>query len=222
VEVLVRNSGVHWLGRQQWMRSKAIGWLFYGRGGIGPAGVSVVVQRPNWFCKLPRPIQDWWGPRAMRPAAAPWLKPRIQNVPIHTGRSLVHARVEGERLRIRWNDASERAWDHVLLGTGYRVNIARYPFFCPEVLERIDLVDGYPRLDAGFETSLPGLHFLGAPAAWSFGPLMKFVAGTEFASQALRRRILQAKKPQFVFRRNAEGLQPGKFEFETKPHRLKS
>jgi hypothetical protein len=130
--------------------------------------------------------------------------------------------VEGERLRIRWNDASERAWDHVLLGTGYRVNIARYPFFCPEVLERIDLVDGYPRLDAGFETSLPGLHFLGAPAAWSFGPLMKFVAGTEFASQALRRRILQAKKPQFVFRRNAEGLQPGKFEFETKPHRLKS
>jgi hypothetical protein len=203
------------------MRSKAIGGMFYGRGGIGPAGVSLVVQRPNWFRKLPRPIQNWWGLRAMRPAAALWLKSRTENVPIHTGRSLVQAQVEGERLRVGWNDASARAWDQVILGTGYRVNIALYPFFSREVLERIDLVDGYPRLDAGFETSLPGLHFLGAPAAWSFGPLMKFVAGTEFAAQALRRRILEAKRPQQVSRRNREGVPLPTLGLESRPHRSK-
>ena len=82
---------------------------------------------------------------------------------------------------------------HVVLGTGYRIDVRQYPFLSSEVLERMDIVDGYPRLADGFETSLPRLHIVGAPAAWSFGPLMKFVAGTEFASPALRSRVLQAK-----------------------------
>lgn len=219
VEVSVRNSSVHWLGRQQRIRAKAIGWMLYGPGGIGPAGVSLVIQRPDLFRRLPRPIQNWWGTRAMRPAGAHWLKPRTQNVPIHTKRFATQVRVEGERLRIHLNDKTDRAADHVVLGTGYRVNVALYPFLSPEVLEQINLVDGYPRLDAGFETSSPGLHFVGAPAAWSFGPLMRFVAGTEFASRALRRRILQAKRPQFVFHQGTNGLQLESLGFETKPHR---
>jgi len=36
---------------------------------------------------------------------------------------------------------------------------------------------------------VPGLHILGAPAAWSFGPLLQFVSGARFASLALLRRI---------------------------------
>jgi hypothetical protein len=62
----------------------------------------------------------------------------------------------------------------------------------------LELIDGYPRLDAGFESSLPGLHFLGAPAAWSFGPLMRFVAGTEFVSPALTKRIREVTKRSLV------------------------
>ena len=33
--------------------------------------------------------------------------------------------------------------------------------------------------------------FLGAPAAYSFGPLVRFVAGTEFAARALARSIAE-------------------------------
>ena len=47
--------------------------------------------------------------------------------------------------------------------------------------------NGYPVLREGLETSVPGLHILGAPAAWSFGPLMQFVSGTTYASGALTR-----------------------------------
>jgi hypothetical protein len=36
---------------------------------------------------------------------------------------------------------------------------------------------------------VPGLHFVGAPAAWSFGPVMRFVSGTHFAARALARGI---------------------------------
>ncbi len=82
----------------------------------------------------------------------------------------------------------------MVLGTGYRINVALYPFLSSEVVDNVERVGGYPRLDGGFESSLAGLHFLGAPAAWSFGPLMRFVAGTEFAVPALTRRILHATK----------------------------
>ena len=50
-------------------------------------------------------------------------------------------------------------------------------------------VGGYPQLNDGFESSVAGLHFLGAPAAWSFGPLMRFVAGADFATRSLARSV---------------------------------
>jgi cation diffusion facilitator CzcD-associated flavoprotein CzcO len=209
--------------------------MFYGAGEIGSAGASLIIQRPNLFRRLPRRIQQGWSARAMRPAVAQWLKSRVHTIALRTEHFPVQSRVKGERLRVRLNDGTERLVDHVILGTGYHVNIALYPFLPPELLERIELRDGYPRLDAGFETSVPGLHFLGAPAAWSFGPLMRFVAGTEFVSLALRQRILQAKKCQlFSPHGRNEGFQsyvaqpfraawcgansPALHAFETAPH----
>ena len=193
-EVLIRNSSLHWLRHDSWKHAKAIAWMFYGSADVGPAGISLLVQRPNWFRRLPRRVQNWWGRRAIRPAVSQRLEGRTRCMLIQTGRFPVQTRVERERLRVRLNDGSERVVDHVVLGTGYRINVALYPFLSAELLNRLELVDGYPRLDAGFESSLPGLHFLGAPAAWSFGPLMRFVAGTEFVSPALSKRIRQATK----------------------------
>ena len=105
------------------------------------------------------------------------------------GRWITSAAEAGDRVRVALSDGTARAVDHVLLGTGYRVDISRYPFLAPALLESIRRTDGYPQLDAGFECSVPGLHFVGAPAAWSFGPLMRFVTGSRFAARALLRRI---------------------------------
>jgi FAD-dependent urate hydroxylase len=198
VEVLIRKSTLRWLGHRQWMHHKAINWMFYGRGDVGPAGLSIMVQHPNFFRRLPRALQTRWGARAIRPAVSHRLMSRTRDVPIHHNRFVVEARVQGERLRVRLDDGTDRTVDHVILGTGYRVNVARYPFLSPAVLERLDIVDGYPRLNRGFETSLPGLHMLGAPAAWSFGPLMRFVAGTEFVAPALTRSIVRARRRDLV------------------------
>jgi len=75
--------------------------------------------------------------------------------------------------------------DHILLGTGYHVDIFKYEFLTPELVRSIHCCNGYPRLKEGLETSVPGLHVIGAPAAWSFGPLMQFVSGTHYTSRAL-------------------------------------
>jgi hypothetical protein len=56
-------------------------------------------------------------------------------------------------------------------------------------LKQLETVDGFPVLNRGLESSIPGLHFLGKPAAWSFGPLLGFVSGAEFASNELIRSI---------------------------------
>jgi len=78
--------------------------------------------------------------------------------------------------------------DHVLLGTGFRIDVSQLELLSPELVAGLSLVDGYPVLDKGFQSSVPGLHFVGAPAAWSFGPLMRFVAGTGFTARVLARR----------------------------------
>jgi FAD-dependent urate hydroxylase len=198
VSVLIRNPAMHWLGRdRQWLHSNAIRWMLYGRGDIGPAGISLFVQHPMLFRKLPRRVQDWWGPRAIRPAVFDRLMANT-DVSIHTSRFPIDARVEGSRLRVHVNDGTDRAVDHVVLGTGYRVDVSRYAFLSPALVQHVKVVNGYPVLDGGFETSLSGLHILGAPAARSFGPLMRFVAGTEFAGRALARRVRRATKRSLV------------------------
>jgi thioredoxin reductase len=197
VEVLIRNSVLHWVG-DEWLHTLPIAWMFYGRGDVGPAGLSRIVQHPHLFRRLPRRIQTWWGKRAVRPAASYWVRPRATGVTIRVDRFPVQAQPRQDRLHIRLNDGSERVVDHAVLGTGYRIHVARYPFLSPQIVERLDLVNGYPRLDRGFETSLPSLHFVGAPAAWSFGPLMRFVAGTPFAARSVARRISAAKNRRTV------------------------
>ncbi len=133
-EVLIRNSSLHWLRHDSWKHAKAIAWMFYGSADVGPAGISLLVQRPNWFRRLPRRVQNWWGRRAIRPAVSQRLEGRTRGMLIQTGRFPVQTRVERERLRVRLNDGSERVVDHVVLGTGYRINVALYPFLSAELL----------------------------------------------------------------------------------------
>jgi thioredoxin reductase len=130
-------------------------------------------------------LKDRIRTRAVRSAGAPWLMPRLRDVKISTGRTVVLANeVDGE-VRLLLDDDTERRVDHVLMATGYRVNIAKYRFLAPELVREVRQLDGYPDVTAGFATSVPGLHFIGATAARKFGPLMYFVTGTEFASREL-------------------------------------
>lgn len=192
VEVVMQEPVVNWLWKKSWLHIfKAVSRIMYAAPDVGPAFVSHLIAAPNLFRRLPRQLQDWLEVRSIRPASAAWLKPRLEDVLITTGRTIVTAVPAGDRLKITLDDGSRRDVDHLLLATGYRVDISRYSFLSEDILASIKQINGYPKLREGFETSVPGLHFLGAPAAWSFGPLLRFVAGTEFAARALTRRILE-------------------------------
>ena len=190
VEVIVRAPSVHWLGwRARLQKIGPLGKLLYSPFDIGPAGVSRIVALPDLVQQFPRSIQNRFRKRALRPAGARWLIPRFAAITITSGRSIASAVDLKGRVRLQLDDGSSREADHVLLGTGYRVDVTRYPFLAPELAQSVVHVDGFPKLSSAFECSVPGLHFLGAPSAWTFGPLMFFVCGTDFAARRLTRHI---------------------------------
>lgn len=194
VEVVGRSHRIHWL--QGWASmalhhrlGSAIRSTLYAPTDVGPAVISQLMARPDLLRRLPRAVQTKLRKRSVRPAGARWLVQRLQEVPIRLGRAVTSVALVGDQVKVRTDDGSERTVDHVLLGTGYRVDISKYKFLAPELLQSIRALNGYPVLQDGLETSVEGLHILGAPAAWSFGPLMQFVSGTHYASRSLARRI---------------------------------
>jgi len=76
-------------------------------------------------------------------------------------------------VRLCLDDGSERTADRLLLGTGYRVDVGRYDFLDAALVNAIQTIDGCPVLSQAFESSVEGLHFLGAAAAASAGPGMR-------------------------------------------------
>jgi len=192
VEIFVRDPQVRWLIRRWHHRIGVLSRLAYAPPDVGPAFVSWLVALPQVFRLMPRKLQDRLARRSVRAAGSAWLVPRLQDVPIATDRSVAEAARANGHVRLRLDDGETRTVDHILLATGYRVDVAKYPFLSPRLVERIRQVGGYPRLDHGFETNVPGLHFVGAPAAWSMGPLMRFVAGADFAAHSVARGVMSA------------------------------
>lgn len=196
VEVLVRASRIYFLRRAHGFlhRLGPVTRLLFAPAEVGPAGVSRLVSEPSWYRRLPRALQDRFSVRSLRPAGAAWLEPRLEEVSIRISTPVESARELNGGVELMLADGARCHCDHVLLATGYRVDITNYPFLPPQLLERVDRVGGYPRLSRGFESSLRGLYFLGAPSAWSYGPLMRFVAGTEFAAPVLTRAVIGRKR----------------------------
>lgn len=190
VEVIARQPELKWIGMHSWLHHLGpVSSMLYSKHDVGPLGISRLVAYPRIVAKVPLPIRDKIRTRAVRPAGSRWLPARLAKVKITTGRYVKKVSLKGNDVQLELNDGSFRNVDHVLLGTGYRVDLNRYKFLSPELVSQVQQYDGYPRLGRGFTTSVPGLHFIGAPAARSFGPLLYFVAGTEFASKELTSQI---------------------------------
>ena len=77
-------------------------------------------------------------------------------------------------MHIRLNDGTSREVDHVLLGTGYRVDVTRYPFLAPELSQSLTQVNGFPTLDTGIRIVCPRPAFSGRAFFVEFRPIDVF------------------------------------------------
>lgn len=195
VELIARAQAIRWLIRGEQLRGidPFLQRVLYAPTDVGPAGVSRLVAMPNLFRRLPRELQDRLAYRSIRPAATSWLVDRLAAVTMTFDRQVAQATPNGSGVGLALDDGSQRQVDHVILATGYRIDVANEAVVGKSLRSGLRLHAGYPVLRRGFETSIPGLHFVGAYSAWSFGPIMRFVAGTKFTARELARNVARAE-----------------------------
>lgn len=145
--------------------------------------------------------------RSLRAAATAWLRPRAKAVWINAGRTIAGVSAKGDQVAIQHDNGTSVA-DHALLATGYRIDISKLGVLAPELLPAIRGSDGYPLLYRGFESSVPGLHFVGATAVKSFGPLPRFVAGAGYAARCVTRAALGSAAEPVMQRAPRPTMQP--------------
>ncbi|GAA0452614.1 NAD(P)-binding domain-containing protein [Streptomyces sp. NPDC046215] len=148
------------------------------------------------FRHLPAPARQLLVQRVLGPLGAWWLRERfIGAVRVSEGKRIVRTHLEEGRpvLTLAGADGvveGELAADHVLAATGYKVDLSAMDFLGHGLRTRLAVGAGGPRLGAGYRSSVPGLFFTGLPAAASFGPVMRFVCGTDYASPRLARAVV--------------------------------
>lgn len=193
-QVLVRETDVLW-GRvpepaRSWVRRIGRPRSPLGSGWI----LAAVCRAPGGVRHLPPAARLLLFRRALRPSGGWWLRDRVEGVvPVCTSRRVMGAETSGAAVRLTVAGPGGRTEileaDHVLAATGYRLDLDALSFLSPEIRHGLRRVPGSraPHLSAGFESSVPGLYFVGSLAAPMFGPMMRFVAGTEYAATRLAR-----------------------------------
>lgn len=191
VEVIARAPRIRWLRRSRWLheRSGPVRRILYPPTDVGPIGLSWLVAMPDAFRRVPPHLAKRIAYRCIRPAASGWLVARTAEVAMSLGRTVISARPRGDGLALALDDGTARQVEHLVLATGYRVRVDRQGILDAPLLEAVRTVDGAPVLRGGFESSVDGLHFVGAFAAPTFGPVMRFVSGTAFTGRALARAL---------------------------------
>ena len=160
VELITRGEETRFLrGKRLREVFGPLSFLVYPPEDVGPPGINLLTARPDILRKLPRSTQVAIGKRAIRPAGAVWLVPRLGQLRTTLGVEVVAAsESENGRVELRLSDGSTRTVDHVLAATGYRVDIAKYPFLSERLLPQIRGI-----ADGGFHLTL---SMAGSRARW--------------------------------------------------------
>lgn len=172
--------------RPLWKRIKEpTTWLGTSRSGW------VLQHLPLMVYRMPLEKRTRFVKTHLGPASPWWIQDRLEHVPIHMQHELLEAGASGDRALLKFKDGEGRVkeveFDFVISGTGYRVDVARLAFLDPEIVRRIRRIETAPELSIQFESSVPGLHFVGPLSFMCFGPLFRFVSGAQIASPRLAR-----------------------------------
>jgi thioredoxin reductase len=161
--------------------------------GLGWRAVAVC-ELPQAFRRMfpadkrHRFVAGSWGP-----TGAWWLRERFEHrVDTLLSCRILSANRAGERVRLALEQPSgpsELETDHVICGTGFKVDVDRMDILDPALRASIAREGAAPRLDAHYQTSVAGLFVVGIASAPTFGPVMRFMFGAKHPALTLSRHL---------------------------------
>ncbi len=190
-QLLVRENSILWqtrvsLKRSLWRRLRSpISGL-----GTGPKAWGLT-HFPGAMHRVPATWRTRFVKNHLPAEGAWWLRDRVENrLPIYLGATVVEAHEAAGRVALELRLGRDRnqcqlVVDHVVAGSGYDIDVEHLEFIHSELRHAVECLERAPRLNATFETSVSGLHFIGPASAMSFGPLFRFVVGAEYTAHTL-------------------------------------
>jgi cation diffusion facilitator CzcD-associated flavoprotein CzcO len=157
---------------------------------------------PQLIHALPAALRLHIAANTLGPSAGYFVREHVLGkVALALGRTIHAAGARGGKVELATEDGEGRretlAGDHLILATGYKLDVAKFGFLAPELLAGLRTLGGAPALSANFESSVPGLYFAGFAALPSFGPVVRFVAGAPHPARRLAWHLAARPRPRF-------------------------
>lgn len=164
------------------------------RSTLGTGWKSVLAtEGAQLFYSMPQDFRMRVVRTFLGPSAGWFVRDKVEGqFPVHTGATVKAAEVRGSQVHLKFGEngtAGEVVADHVIAGTGYRMSLQRLKFLGPDLRTQIDALEDTPVLSRSFESSVPGLYFIGTISAYQFGPVTRFVAGAKFTARRLSKHL---------------------------------
>jgi hypothetical protein len=173
---------------------RPIAWLGPDRSGcrtllerLRAPGASIAPGWTNWvldhapylYQRLPSARRERALFNYCQATAAHWLRGRVlDKASVHEGETVTRATERpGGGLEVSLDGGARLGADHLILATGYQPRLDRFQILAPRLLEQVTRDGDGPALSSRFESSVPGLYFIGFSSISACGPLYRFVAG---------------------------------------------
>jgi thioredoxin reductase len=171
--------------------------------GIGPGWkLFMCTNAPLLFRQMPLSFRLDKVRRILGPAPCWFIKQQVVGkVTLNVGVNVTGASIKNGRVSLQLTDEAGAQktllTDHVIAATGYKADLRRLSFMDSDIRSGIQSVENTPVLSSSFESTVPGLYFVGASAANSFGPLLRFAFGAGFTAPRLARHLAKSavRKP---------------------------
>jgi thioredoxin reductase len=173
--------------------------------GIGPGWkLFWCTNAPLIFRQMPQEFRFDKVRRILGPAPCWFTKEQVVGkIPLNVGVTITEAKVQNGRVSLQLTDRAGTQKmliaDHVITATGYQVDLRRLAFMDSGLQSAVRSVEQTPVLSSNFESSVPGLYFVGATAANTFGPLLRFAFGAGFTARRLSRHLAKSADHKSAF-----------------------
>ena len=128
VEVLARRAAIKWLQPDNAPGLGArVNRLILPPTDVGGRVTGWIAAAPDLYRGVPDELQPTVYRRVAGPAGADWLRPRLESATLTMERTVVRADA-GDGVEVELDDGSTRSVDHVLMATGFDVDMASLSF----------------------------------------------------------------------------------------------